>query len=210
MSIQKELLASIRTQPRTISELSELLNLTRTAVKHQLNKLLQDGLVVEGDMRRMEKAGKPAREFKIAPGSEDANSSAYIPFIVGLLETLPNHLEKQDRVKLFETIGRNMASHAGLPEKESVKERLKDAINLVNTLGASAELVEEDSQLMIKNMSCPLASAVREEPCVCDAVASFFSKATGLNVRAECSYGEMLVCRYKIKSKQRLREKSPA
>lgn len=202
MSIQHELLASIRIRPRTITELTKELQLTRTAVKHQLNKLLREGLVVEGEMRRSDKAGKPAREYKSSPGSEDANSSAYVPFIVGLLETLPDHLDRKERKNLFETIGGNMARHAGLPDKAGDRDRLNDAIDLVNSLGATAELVENNDELIITNMSCPLAKAVRQEPCVCDAVASFFTKATGLKIRAECTYGEMLVCRYKINSKK--------
>lgn len=199
MTLRDNLVASLRQKPCTITELTKELEVTRTAVKHQLNWLLEHGLIRKGEIRRNEKAGKPAREYEIAPGSEDAASSAYAPFIVGLLEQLPEHLDRKQRKKLFESVGRNMAQHVGLPKADERDERLKDAIALVNSLGATAELIENDEEILVKNHTCPLAKAVRQEPCVCDAVAAFFTAATGAKIKANCSYGEMLICQYRLR-----------
>ena len=48
-------------------------------------------------------------------------------------------------------------------------------------LGASTEVVEQPGGVLVRNYSCPVASAVRTEPCVCRALAAFFSEASPLN-----------------------------
>jgi len=46
-------------------------------------------------------------------------------------------------------------------------------------LGASTEVVEQPGGMAVRNYSCPVASTVRIEPCVCRALAVLFSEATG-------------------------------
>jgi len=47
-----------------------------------------------------------------------------------------------------------------------------------DALGASTEAVEHADGIMVRNFSCPIGSAVRQEPRGCRALAAFFSEAT--------------------------------
>lgn len=201
MTTRAKLLQLLRQQPRTITELAQHLKLARNAISVQLDRLTADGIVLKGEIRQSETAGKPAREYTIAPGTEDRGSSAYLPFVESLLKTLPNHLDQKHRKQLLENVGKHMAEQAGISKDGSLNARIKKAITVVNQLGATAEIIHEDNDIVIKNMACPLASAVRSEPCVCDAVAAFFTQATGAKTRAECHHGNNLVCRYIISKK---------
>lgn len=198
MTTRDKILKLLREQPRTITELAEHLNLARNAISVQIDRLTADAIVLKGEIRQSESAGKPAREYLIAPGTEDQGSSAYQPFVESLLKTLPGHLDQKQRKLLLENVGRNMAKDVGFSNEGKLKQRIEKAIAVVNHLGATAELEEEKSNIVVKNISCPLASAVRSEPCVCDAVAAFFTEATGAKTKADCHYGEKLVCRYVI------------
>jgi hypothetical protein len=66
-------------------------------------------------------------------------------------------------------------------------------------LGASTEVVEQPGGVLVRNYSCPVASAVRTEPCVCRALAVFFSEATGQPAVEQCLRGERLICQYLVK-----------
>lgn len=201
MTTKAKILKLLREQPRTISELALKLNLARNAISVQIDRLIVDEVVRKGEIRQSETAGKPAREYMVVPGTEDQGSSAYQPFVQSLLKTLPEHLDQKQRKTLLENVGRNMAKDVGFPNEGKLKQRIESAVAVVNQLGATAELEEEKSNIIVKNISCPLASAVRSEPCVCDAVAAFFTEATGAKTRADCQYGENLVCRYVISKK---------
>ena len=203
MTTKDKILQSIRETPKTVTELVQEFGLARTAITTQLDRLLNERLVEKGDMKSAQGAGKPAQVFKVVAGTEDAGSSAYLPFVVSLLENLPDHLDKAERKKMLEKVGRHMANGAGFKNEQKndkpLIEKIEDAIAVVNELGASAELIDQGDEILVRNITCPLASAVRSEPCVCNAVAAFFSEATGSKTKAACERGENLICRYIIK-----------
>lgn len=201
MTTKDKILKTLREKPKTISELAKELGVARTAITTQLDRLVADDLIQKGIMRTSSSAGKPAQEYKTVPGTEDAGSSAYLPFVKTLLDSLPDHLDAKQRKTLLEGVGRNMAENAGLNgnKNQSLEQKIEAAIAIVNHLGATAELIDNDKEIIVRNITCPLASAVRSEPCVCDAVAAFFAKATGAKTKAACERGEDLICRYVIK-----------
>lgn len=203
MTTKDKILKTLRESPKTISELANGFGLARTAITTQLDRLVSEGLIEKGIMRPSNGAGKPAQEYKTVSGTEDVGSSAYLPFVKTLLEHLPDHLDQKERKNLLEVVGKDMAEKSGLNGSEennkSLEEKIKDAIEIVNDLGATAELIDGEKEIIVRNITCPLASAVRSEPCVCDAVAAFFQEATGSKTHAACERGENLVCRYIIK-----------
>lgn len=74
-----------------------------------------------------------------------------------------------------------------------------------DALGASTEAVEHADGIMVRNFSCPIGSAVRQEPCGCRALAAFFSEATGKPVQEHCMREGKLICQYLIQLKTRKR-----
>ncbi|MBO6548928.1 MAG: ArsR family transcriptional regulator [Rhizobiales bacterium] len=203
MTTKDKILKTLRENPRTVSELAKEFGLARTAITTQLDRLSSDGLIEKGTMRSSSGAGKPAQEYKTVAGTEDFGSSAYLPFVTTLLEHLPKHLDNKQRKKLLQTVGKDMAEKAGLlsekNKSKTLEEKIEAAIAVVNELGATAKLIDNENDITVRNVTCPLASAVRTEACVCDAVAAFFQEATGAKTKAACDRGENLVCRYVIK-----------
>jgi len=203
MTTKDKILKTLRESPKTISELAKEFGLARTAITTQLDRLVSHDLIEKGIIRPSNGAGKPAQEYKTVRGTEDAGSSAYLPFVKTLLAHLPDHLDQKERKKLLQVVGKDMAEKSGLSgsqdNKKSLEEKIEDAITIVNDLGATAELIDNETEIIVRNITCPLATAVRSEPCVCDAVAAFFQEATGAKTKAACERGENLICRYVIK-----------
>lgn len=47
---------------------------------------------------------------------------------------------------------------------------------------------------MVRNFTCPVGSVVREEQCVCRAMAGFFSEATGCPATEQCLREDRQIC----------------
>ncbi|WP_210247965.1 hypothetical protein [Rhizobium tropici] len=95
--------------------------------------------------------------------------------------------------------GRQLARDVGLAEPGDFQSGLKAAMAAADALGASTEAIAQPDGVLVRNYSCPLGSAVREEKCVCRALAAFFSEATGRLATEQCLRDDRLLCQYLIK-----------
>ena len=99
---------------------------------------------------------------------------------------------------ILEQTGRRLAREAGLNPTAGFDKALRAALAAVERLGASTEVVEQPDGVVVRNYSCPVASAVRTESCVCRALAALFSEATGQPAVEQCLRGERLICQYLV------------
>lgn len=198
MSTKSDILRLLRREALTIRELADRLDVARNAVVLALQPLTADGLVA-GRPRKEKRAGKPALEYTIVPGREDAGSAAYPAFAELLLKTLPEHLSRDQLDQIMRDIGRRMASHLAVDDGAAFDERLQAAIAFVDELGADATVSSGSEGVKVQSFSCPLGRAVRQQPCVCQAMAAFFAEATGGRVEQTCQHGDKLVCQFEIR-----------
>ncbi|VWB90028.1 transcriptional regulator [Burkholderia lata] len=198
MTTKNDVLRALQREPLTVVQLCESLNVTRTAINMQLKQLEAEGLVRRHKPVQTGTPGKPAVLYEAAPGSEDATSSAYPAFLLALLATLQAHLDARQLEAVLVDTGRRLARENGLPASDDFDTNLASAMAVVDALGAHTEAVPDGNAIMVRNYSCPVASAVRETPCVCRAIAAYFSEATGRTVTDHCLREGRLICQYRI------------
>lgn len=196
--MKTDLLNLLRRQPQTVNALCESLGVTRNAVNVQLRQLEAEGLVRRAREPVRSGPGKPAHLYEAASGSEDVSSPAYQVVLAALLGVLGAQLPAAKLADILEQTGRRLARDAGLNARAGFDEALRAAIAAVERLGASTDVVDQSSSVLVRNFSCPVASAVRTEPCICRALAAFFSEATGQPVVEQCLRGERLICQYLV------------
>ncbi len=197
---RRQILDLISRRPQTVAELAAGLDVTRNAVVVQLQQLEAEGLVRRGQRQRTGGAGKPGYEYEMVPGTEDRLSRAYQPLLEQLVVVLGRRLPSAAVAEILEDAGRELARGAGFSDREDARERLRKAVAIVNSLGACAEIIEDEAgALVVENRRCPFASAVRRDACVCRAAAAFFREATGLPFEQNCDRGKTLTCRYVVK-----------
>ena len=197
MTTRDDILALLRRHQLTVTEIVETLGVTRNAVIQPLRQLEAAGYV-QGVEARKGKVGKPAVVYQAAPGHEDIHSGAYPPFVELMLEALGEDLPRKRIARLMSAIGHKMATHLEMPAEVRFPERLAAARGFVDKLGAETIQTREDGLTMVRSYSCPLARAVRREPCVCKAMAQFFSSATGAVVEERCIRSDGLICQFAI------------
>ncbi len=197
MSTRADILTVLRRESLTIRELADRLQLTRNAIVLAIQHLTGEGLVA-GRPRKEKRAGKPALEYVAVPGREDVASKAYPAFAELLIEVLSEELEAEQLTQLMRRVGRKMTEQLGDNRSPNVAGRLDTAVAFVNRLGAEATVAATEDGLAVQSFSCPLARAVRKQPCVCEAMATFFAEATGAVVRSCCDRTDKLICRFEV------------
>lgn len=200
MTTRDNILSQLRRGNLTTAELAKRLGLSRNAVVLPLGHMISEGLVRRATPRRSGQAGKPAHEFEIVPGHEDSISTAYRPFTDLMLTVLQRHHTAVDIEQLMLDVGREMASQMPSSGQNAFADRLAAARAVVDSLGAATELIIDGDSMVVQSRSCPLATAVRKEPCVCKAVAAFFEAATGRETIERCIRDEKLTCRFEIEA----------
>nr|WP_218023687.1 hypothetical protein [Paraburkholderia ribeironis] len=99
----------------TVEQLCGRLAVTRTAINMQLKQLEAEGLVQRRKPLQTGTPGKPAVLYEAAPGSEDASSSAYPAFLLGLLGTLRHRFDDDQPGEILTETGRRLARENDLP-----------------------------------------------------------------------------------------------
>lgn len=198
VSTKSDILSLLQREPLTVVQLCEYLAVTRNAVIVQLKQLEAEGLVRRSKLRPRHTVGKPPVVFEAAPGSEDVTSTAYQILLSNLLAVLKDRYSAQELGDVLEQTGRQLAQSAGLAHPKDFDTGLRAAMAAADSLGASTEAVVQDGGVMVRNFTCPVGSVVREEQCVCRAMAAFFSEATGFPAREECLREDRLICQYFI------------
>jgi predicted ArsR family transcriptional regulator len=194
VTTKSDILDLLRRESLTVAQLCERLGVTRNAINVQLKQLEAEGLVRRSRRQGTGAVGKPATQFEAAPGSEDVSSLAYQTFFLGLLSTLGETLGKKELIKVLERTGRRLARDAGLASPSDLKSGQRAAMAVADALGASTEVSADG--VMIRSFACPVGSAVRKDPCMCQALAAFFSEATGCRVTECCLREDRLICQY--------------
>lgn len=199
MSTKNDMLDLLRREALSVAEMCDRLNVTRNAINVQLRQLEAEGSVRRAKARPRGGLGKPAAVYEAAPGSEDLSSGAYQVFLSGLVEVLAKRLDEKALHEVMDATGRQLAREAGLSKPADFETGLKAAMAAADALGASTDATAQSDGMLVRNYSCPLGSAVREASCMCRAMASFFSEATGRPATEQCLRGDRLICQYLIK-----------
>ena len=201
MTTREDILSQLRHGNLTTAELANRLGLSRNAVVLPLGQLISEGLVRRAALRRSGQAGKPAHELE----NRGLVMKTQCPQPIGpsprsCLPSCHDTRHPMKLKKLMLDVGREMAGHMPPTKGKVFADRLAAARAVVDDLGAATELVVNGDTMVVQSRSCPLATAVRKEPCVCKAVAAFLEAATGQKTSERCIRGEKLTCRFEIEA----------
>jgi len=176
------LIGLLRRQSLTVEELARALGVTDNAVRAQLTSLERDGLVRQSGLQRG--GGKPSALYALSPDFETTLSQAYIPLLVRLLRQLAQKIPEDQLANLLRNLGHDWA--AELPRRSGAPGDAQTASSFLNQLGGVTEVEAAGGQTFVKGFSCPLATAVKENPRVCVVIESLLSELLGVEVREHC------------------------
>jgi len=76
--------------------------------------------------------------------------------------------------------------------------RIDGAMKVLDSLGAQADVIEQDGKIVISGHGCVIARAVEANVRSCKAMESFLARLTGLPVKERCDHGARPNCRFEI------------
>jgi predicted ArsR family transcriptional regulator len=189
----------LRWRGLTVDELATGVGLTNNGVRAHLAVLERDGIVRQrGSVRRSSGGGKPAYVYELTQEAEDLFPKAYVPTLRRLLDVLSDQLGPEESEALMRSVGRRLAEEH-YKQADSVHARLEAAVGVLNELGGLAELEErDDSTVVIRGYSCPLAGVTPGHPEVCRMAETLITEIAGMTVHEHCDRGVRPRCCFEV------------
>ena len=186
----------------TISDLTQLLEISRNAVKQHLTALEKNNLIRSGSLSKT--AGRPVQSYVLTNEGKENFSRKYSWFAQILLENIRMEKGEIGLSKFLDKIGTEI-SDKYLPElnKLKVKARLNKAASILSELGYEAEIVSskdksEISKLEISN--CVFQHLATSCPEICNFDLSLLSNLTGQKIEQQsCIARDGNVCSFGVK-----------
>ena len=198
MTRKDDIFELLHSEALTIAELVDRFGVTRGAIALHLKELEAAGLIERLPRQHAGKVGKPPSEYRASAGLEDRKSLAYPVVAPAIIDALGQKLSEQDRAVLYAEIGRRLASHLAETNCNTLRDRVKAATNVADSLGAATYVEDVDGAIIVRSYTCPIASMVREDRACCKIIQEFFAHATGHTCVQECKIGNRVVCQYRI------------
>lgn len=186
----------LRGAKSTVDELAKALELTDNGVRAHLATLERDGLVKQSGMRRGLR--KPHYTYTLTPEAELLFPKAYDSLLNQLITVLKDRLAPEALEEVLREVGRATAQQASDQRGGDLQSRLQRTLKVLEALGGSAEVTQQDDQLVIQSGGCPLAAAVAEHPEVCRLVEALVAEVVGVPVRERCERGKSPRCSFEV------------
>ncbi len=198
MTRKDEIFELLNYEALTIAELVDRFGLTRGAISLHLKELEAAGLVERSLREHSGSVGKPPAEYRASAGFEDRKSLAYPVVAPTMIEALAQNLTDETKATLYAEIGKRLASHVSETNLNSLRDRVKAATNVADSLGAATYVEEVEDAIIVRSYTCPIASMVRHDRACCTIIQEYFAHATGHTCVQECQVGKRVVCQYRI------------
>lgn len=183
---RRSIVLLLRSQPRTVRELSDALDLTRNAIRSQLSNLERDGLVDIVDHRPTER--KPEHVYDLTDEGEKLFPKSYDAVVNTLVSVLADEYNDEDLDRILTEVGRRIA-WLYKPHRlgASPVDRVQRARDVLRELGGLPSVVEDGDRYRIEGVSCPLAAVVEAHgERACDLARALLEELTELPVQRCC------------------------
>jgi len=195
-STRGRIVSLLRGETLTVNELTEKLQLTDNAVRAHLLTLERDGLIKQSGVRRGFR--KPHFAYQLTHDAEGLFPKAYDLLLNALINVLKDRLDPKAIAEVLREVGRSLAAGQA-SVKSSLESRARAAVKALEALGGSARIEKEETKLIIRSGSCPLAAAVSEHPEVCQLAEALMTEIVGVPVQEHCDRDGPPKCRFEIK-----------
>ena len=190
-------------QKRTVNELAESVDINPISVRHHVNKLEAEGLILSEEERHG--VGRPRLVFSLTPKGMEQFPQRYLQLTLRLLEQLKSTLPDKVLGKIFKEVAEGIAedlTHDINLDDLNLKERLELLQEVLTSEGFMVNLQEDDGNIYIVEASCPYHHVGEDFPEICvvdqELIAHFASTTPK---RVECILDCDKQCKYLIKEK---------
>jgi predicted ArsR family transcriptional regulator len=152
----------------TVEELAAAVSLTPMAVRHHLNVLQAENLILSSTIRRQSGPGRPSQVYQLTKAADELFPVDYYGLTDYLLAELTHQLGQAGLRQIFSNIAHRLASEAPLPrENQTFEERLDEVITFLSAKGFVVDWESSENNYMIHAYSCPYRQVAKNHAEVC-------------------------------------------
>ncbi|MFN2225404.1 MAG: helix-turn-helix transcriptional regulator [Anaerolineae bacterium] len=168
-STRQEILSILREEKQaTVDDLADRLELTPMTIRHHLNVLQAQNLVMASKVRRSKKVGRPRLVYTLTDAADELFPSGYGELARRLVGEVKETMGVEETRALFRRIAADLASEAPPPEKgQSFEDRLDQVSDFLKEQGFLSRWEKTEEGYVLTNINCPYRRISREHGEVC-------------------------------------------
>jgi predicted ArsR family transcriptional regulator len=182
----------------TVEDLAERLELTPMTIRHHLNVLQAQNLVVATEVRRSQKVGRPRLVYTLTETADDLFPQGYGKLASYLVSEVKETMSAEEAQAIFSRVAERVAQDAPAPvEGRSFEERLDKAAAFMEEQGFIVRWEKTDEGYIFTNINCPYRRVTREHGEICLMDTALITRLLGVEPKrlsseqrgeAPCSY----------------------
>ncbi len=180
--IRQRILEIIREHGQvTVMDLAEALHLAPVSVRHHLDILRGDGLIIVTGVERRPQAGRPKQVYALTNEALEHFPNNYQRLAAALLAAERRQPAITSRETLLKSVAEQMAREARLPaETNGFPERLPQVVHYLTDLGYAASWRQiAKGRYRLQTSNCPYAALIEEFPELCQLDKSLMEQLVG-------------------------------
>jgi len=168
----------------TISDLMELAGVTATAIRQRVNRLMEQGLVLQG-LAETRGRGRPTHCYSLSPAGERASGDNFQDLASVLWGEIRAVKDPETRQGLLKRIVVRFAeSYRGRVEGGSLREKMESLVGLMRERDVPFEVINDDAGLpVLTAWACPYPELAEQDRGICSMEKMLFSEVLGESVR---------------------------
>jgi DeoR family transcriptional regulator, suf operon transcriptional repressor len=194
---RQTILDTLNTHPKaTVNDLAEAVGVKAITVRHHLNALLADGLVILEEQRQS--VGRPLHVFALSQAGRALYPHRYTQWISTLLEQLTESLAPSAVDHLISALAKNVAEDAraefaDLPPRQ----RMRRLIELLTQQGFSAQWHRTEDGLPLVELHCPYYALGQRHAEICQIDEALIRTAMETEItKGSCLFSGDNICTY--------------
>jgi DeoR family suf operon transcriptional repressor len=181
-STRQEILEILKGEMQaTVEDLAERLELTPMTIRHHLNVLQAQNLVVASKVRRSKKVGRPRLVYTLTDAADELFPQSYGELARHLVSEVKETMGEEEAEAIFRRVANRVAKDGPrFDESQSFEERLIQVVDFMEGQGFISRWEKTDEGYVITNINCPYRIVTREHSEVCIMDTEILAKLLGV------------------------------
>lgn len=168
----------------SVTELSAAMQVTATAVRQRLNRLMAQGYIERTASRAGR--GRPSHAYRLTPRGQRKCGSNFADLAVALWQEVRAIKDPEVRRGLLVRISKRLvADYAGQIEGDTIQQRMRSLAQLFNEREIPFDVEEKDQLPVLRALACPYPDLAEQDRTICAMERMMLAELLGESVRLE-------------------------
>ena len=168
-STRQEILEILKEERQaTVEDLAERLELTPMTIRHHLNVMQAQNLVVASKVRRSKKVGRPRLVYTLTEAADELFPHSYGELARHLVSEVKETMGEAEAEAILLRVADRVVREAPAPiPGQTFEERLAQVVDFMEGQGFLSRYEETEEGFVITNINCPYRNVSREHEEIC-------------------------------------------